>query len=122
MYHPSRCSRSAGHTGDAPYSRFLEESSQAAAHQQEELLAEEDPGDLLQGGLGLTPQVQDGWSQEGDAETEAEKHAPVGESLLPVALEQRPDPLVQCLHAAPSHELLHTAAALSRRTMKPANG
>lgn len=29
------------------YSRFLKESSQAASHQQEKLLAEEDPGDLL---------------------------------------------------------------------------
>lgn len=48
-------------------SRFLAESPHAAAHQQEELLGEEDPGDLLQGGLGLTAQVQDGGPQEGDA-------------------------------------------------------
>lgn len=29
-------------------SRFLEETSKAAAHQQEELLGEEDPGDLVE--------------------------------------------------------------------------
>lgn len=32
---------------DIQYSRFFENSSQAAAHQQEKLLGEEDPGDLL---------------------------------------------------------------------------
>lgn len=90
----------------AYYSRFLEESSQAAAHQQEELLGEEDPGDLLQRGLGLTPQVQDGGSQEGDAKAEAEERAPVRESLLQVALQQRPDPLVhQQQHVGPSEEV-----------------
>lgn len=83
------------------HSRFLEASSQAAAHQQEELLGEEDPGDLLQGRLGLTPQVQDGGSQESDAKAEAEEHTPVGESLAPVALKQRQDPLVQQLHVGP---------------------
>lgn len=83
------------------HSRLLEESSQAAAHQQEELLREEDPGDLLQRGLRLTPQVQDGWSQEGDAQAEAEQRAPVGERYSPVAFEQRPDPLVQQHHVGP---------------------
>lgn len=80
------------------YSRFLEEPSQAAAYQQEELLGKEDPGDLLQGGLSLTPQVQNGGSQEGDAQAEAKEHTPVGESMLPVVLKQRPDPLIQQLH------------------------
>lgn len=88
-----------------PNSRFLKESSHAAAHHQEELLGEEDPGDLLQGGLGLTPQVQDSGSQERDAEAEAEEHAPVGESLPPVALKQRPDPLLEQPHVGPSGEL-----------------
>lgn len=82
------------------HSRFLKESSHTAAHQQEELLGEEDPGDLLQGGLCLTPQVKDGGSQEGDAQAEAEEHAPVCERLLPVELKQRTDPLVQQHHDA----------------------
>ena len=88
-------------TSPQPHSRFLEESPHAGAHQQEELLGEEDPGDLPQGGLGLTPQVQDGGSQEGDAQAEAEEHAPVGEGLPPVTLEQRADALVQQLHVGP---------------------
>lgn len=77
------------------HSRLPEEPPEAAAHQQEELLGEEDPRDLLQRGLGLTPQVQDGGSQEGDAQAEAEERAPVCDSLPPVALKQRHDPLVQ---------------------------
>lgn len=96
------------------HSRSLEESSHAAAHHQEELLGEEDPGDLLQGGLGLTPQVQDSGSQERDAQAEAEEHAPVGESLPPVALKQRPDPLLEQPHVAPSGGLeLRGAAEVS---------
>lgn len=79
VWHPTKWSLQ-------PDSRFLKKPSQTAAHQQEELLGEEDPGDLLQGGLSLTPQVQDGWSQEGDAQAEAEEHTPVGQSLMPMAL------------------------------------
>lgn len=94
-----------------PDSRFLTESSKAAAHHQEELLGEEDPGDLLQGGLGLTSQVQDGGSQKRDAQAEAEEHAPVGESLPPVALKQRPDPLVEQLHVSSSAEVSLQRAA-----------
>ncbi|TNN46030.1 hypothetical protein EYF80_043763 [Liparis tanakae] len=56
---------------------------EAASHQQEELLGEEDPRDLLQRGMGLTPQVQDRGSQEGDAQAEAEERAPVDELGLP---------------------------------------
>lgn len=81
-----------------PHSRFLEETSQAAADQQEELLEEEDPDDLLQTGLGLTPQVQDGGTQKGDTESEAKENAPVGESLRPVELKQRPEPIVHQRH------------------------
>lgn len=83
-------------------SRFLEETSQAAAHQQEELLGEEDPRDLIQRRLGLAPQVQDGGSQEGHAQAEAEERAPVGEGGLQVAFQQRHDALVQQLHVAPA--------------------
>lgn len=86
------------------HSRFLEDSPQTAADQQEELLGEEDPGDLLRCGTSLTSQVQDGRSQEGDAQAEAEKHAPVGEGLLQLLLEQRPELLHQ-LHVAPSQQL-----------------
>lgn len=86
-------------------SRFLEETSQAAAHQQEELLGEEDPRDLIQRRLGLTPQVQDGGSQEGYAQAEAEERAPVGQGGLQVALQQRHDALVQQLHVGPAQEV-----------------
>lgn len=81
-------------------SRFLKEACHAAAHQQEELLREEDPGDLLQRGLRLAPQVQDGGAEEGDAQPEAEEDAPVGERLLQVVLEERADALVQRRHGA----------------------
>lgn len=82
------------------HSRFLEESSKAAANQQEELLWEENPCDLLRCGPGLTPQVHDGGSQEGDAEAKTEEHAPVGESLLQVLLQQWPDLPFHQLHVA----------------------
>lgn len=82
------------------HSRLLEEPPHTAAHQQEELLGEEDPGDLLHRGAGLTSQVQDGGSQEGDAQAEAEEDAPVGEGLLQVLLQQGPELLLQQLHLA----------------------
>lgn len=44
------------------FSRFLEETPKAAAHQQEELLGEEHPGDLVEWGVGLAAQVQNGGS------------------------------------------------------------
>jgi len=75
-------------------SRPLPESPHGAAQEQEELLGEEHPGDLLQRGPGLAPQVLDGGPQEGDAQAEAEEHAPVRHGLLPVALKERPDPSV----------------------------
>lgn len=79
------------------HSRFLKDSSQAAAQQQGELLGEEDPGDLLGRGPGLASQVQDGGSQEGGAQAEAEEDAPVGEALLQVQLQQRPELLLHQL-------------------------
>lgn len=82
------------------YSPFLEDSSQTAAEQQEELLGEEDPGDLLGRGPSLASQVQDGGSQEGGAQAEAEEDAPVGEALLEVLLQQRPELLLHQLHVA----------------------
>lgn len=95
------------------HSRFLEDSSQTAADQQEELLGEEDPGDLLRCGASLTPQVQDGGSQEGDAQAEAEEHAPVGERLLQVLPEPRPELLLHQLHVAHSQVLqLHSPRRL----------
>lgn len=96
-------------------SRFFKDACHAAAHQQEELLREEDPGDLLQRGLRLAPQVQDGGAEEGDAQPEAEEHAPVGERLLQVVLEERADALVQRLHggAPPQSRNLLTAARCS---------
>lgn len=91
------------------HSRSLEESSHAAPDQQEELLGEEDPGDLLHRGPRLTPQVLDGGSQEGDAQAEAEEHAPEGEGLLQVLLQHRPELLLHQLHGAPSPGLqLHS--------------
>lgn len=106
------------------HSRFLEDSPQTAADQQEELLGEEDPGDLLHCGPSLTSEVQDGGSQEGDAQAEAEEDAPVGERLLQVLLEQRPQLLLHQLHVAPSQQLrlhrprrpLELWAALSAQT------
>lgn len=87
------------------HSRFLEDSSQTAADQHEELLGEEDPGDLLRRGASLAPQVQDGGPQEGDAQAETEEHAPVGEGRLQVLPQQGPQPLLHQLHVAPSREL-----------------
>lgn len=72
--------------------RSLEDASQAAADQQAELLREEDPGDLREGGLGLAAQVQQGGPQEGDAQAEAEEDAPVGQRGLEVPLEERRHP------------------------------
>lgn len=66
-------------------SRFLEETSKAAAKQQEKLLGEEDPGDLVQRGVGLAAQVEDGGPQEGHTKTETEEGSPVGEGRLQVA-------------------------------------
>lgn len=87
------------------HSRLLEEPPHTAAHQQEELLGEEDPGDLLHRGPGLTAQVQDGGAQEGDAQAEAEEDAPVGEGLLQVLPQQRPQLLPpRRLHLAPSRQ------------------
>lgn len=98
------------------HSRLLEEPPHTAAHQQEELLGEEDPGDLLHCGPSLTPQVQDGGSQEGDAQAEAEEDAPVGEGLLQVLLQQRPELLLHQLHLAPSQQLqLHSHGRLVER-------
>lgn len=95
------------------HSRLLEEPPHTAAHQQEELLGEEDPGDLLHRGPGLTPQVQDGGSQEGDAQAEAEEDAPVGEGLLQVLLQQGPELLPHQRHLAPSQQLqLHSHGRL----------
>lgn len=102
----------------ASHSRFLKDSSQTAAEQQEELLGEEDPGDLLHRGASLTSEVQDGGSQEGDAQAEAEEHAPVGEGLLQVLLEQRPELLLHQLHVAPSQEAqLHSHVLLLKRCL-----
>lgn len=81
-------------------SRFLEETSKAGAHQQEKLLEEEDPGDLVEWGAGLAAQVQDGGSQEGHAKAKAEEGSPVGEGGLQVTPQQRHDVLVQQLHVA----------------------
>lgn len=95
------------------HSRLLEEPPHTAAHQQEELLGEEDPGDLLHRGPGLTAQVQDGGSQEGGAQAEAEEDAPVGEGLLQVLLQQGPQLLLHQLHRAPSQQLrLHSHGRL----------
>ena len=79
-------------------SPFLKESCKRHAHQHEELLHEEHPGDPLQRGARLAPQLRHGGPQEGDAQAEAEAHAPVRDGLGPVALKEPPDPLVHHHH------------------------
>lgn len=85
------------------YSRFTEETTNGASNKEEKLLWEEDQSDLLEGGLSLTSQVQNGRTQKSYTEPKTEEHNPVCESMLPVTAEQSPDTFIkQMLHTGES--------------------
>lgn len=63
-------------------------------------MGEEDPGDLVERGVCLAAQVQDGGPQEGHAQAETEEGSPVGEGGLQVASQQLRNALIQQLHVA----------------------
>lgn len=79
---------------DNPYLRPFENPANGAANQQAELLGEKHPGDLTQGRVRLTLQVQNGRSEERDAESKAEENTPVGKGVVGIPFEQRHDSVV----------------------------
>lgn len=76
------------------YSRSFEDATDWAANQQAELLGKKHPCNLAQRGVCLTLQVQNGRSEEGDAQSEAEENAPVGQSVMGIPFEQSQDPII----------------------------
>lgn len=89
--------------GFLEYSRSFEDATDRAANQQAELLGKKHPCNLAQGRVCLTLQVQNGRSEEGDAEPEAEENTPVGQSVMGIPFEESQDPIIH-KHLACSKE------------------